>query len=224
MRHALALTLAVVAVGPAALGAQSISARLAGRVKPELAALVDELGTAAMARGLPVDPLIQKAVEGTAKGIPTDRIAAAVRTVVTQLDTAAGAMRVAGMANPDTTLVAAGGFAVTAGLNGRHIGSVVHAAEGHERSDLLAALRVAGTLTALGVPPDESVELVNASLAADQSSSDLLALPGRVQSEVSRGSTPAQAAAGLARAAAAQGRRGPPPGHGRPDNPGRPKP
>ena len=223
MRHAFALALAMAAVSPA-LGAQSISARLAGRVKPELAALVDELGTAAIARGLPADPLIQKAIEGSAKGVRADLIANAVHTVVTQLDTAAGAMRVAGMSVPDTTLVAAGGFAVTAGLSGRNIGTLVHAAEGHDRSDLLAALRVAGTLTALGVPAEESVALVTASLAADQSSADLLALPGRVQSEVSRGSTPTQAAAGLARAAAAQGRRGPPPAHGRPDNPGRPKP
>jgi hypothetical protein len=219
----LGLALAAAAAAPA-LGAQSISARLAGRASPELAALVEELGTAAIARGLPADPLIQKAVEGTAKGIPTDRIAAAVHVVVSQLDTAAVAIRMAGMTSPDTTLVAAGGFAVTAGLNGRHIGSVVHAAEGHERADLLAALRVAGTLAALGVPPEESVALVSATLRAEQAPSDLLALPGRVQAEVSRGSTPAQAAAGLARAAAAQGRRGPPPGLGRPDNPGRPNP
>ena len=224
MRHSCAVALALAAVSPAALGAQSLTERLAGRVKPELATLVEALGTAAIARGLPADPLIQKAIEGSAKGIPIDRIASAVRTVVAQLDTAAGAMHVAGMRDPDTTLVAAGGFAVTAGLSGRHVGAVVHAAEGHERADLLAALRVAGTLTALGVPPKESVGLVSASLAAEQSPSELLALPARVQSEVSRGSTPSQAAAGLARAAAAQGRRGPPPGHGRPDNPGRPKP
>ena len=224
MRHPFALALALAAVSPAVLGAQSIGERLAGRVKPELATLVEELGAAAVARGLPADPLIQKAIEGSAKGVAAERIASAVRTVVAQLDTAAGAMRVAGMSDPDTTLVAAGGFAITAGLNGRHVGAVVHAAEGHQRADLLAALRVAGTLTALGVPPEESVELVSASLAAQQSPSELLALPARVQSEVSRGSTPAQAAAGLARAAAAQGRRGPPPGLGRPDNPGRPKP
>lgn len=224
MRHPLALALALAAVSPAPLSAQSITARLMGRVTPELAALVEELGAAAIARGLPADPLIQKAIEGSAKGIPADRIAGAVRTVVTQLDTAAAALRAAGMGVPDTTLVAAGGFAVTAGLNGRNIGALVHAAEGHERADLLTALRVAGTLTALGVPPQESVELVSASLAARQSPSELLALPARVQSEVARGSTPAQAAVGLARAAAAQGRRGPPPGLGRPESPGRPKP
>lgn len=225
MRHPFAFALALAAVSPAALSAQSITARLAGRVTPELAALVEALGAAAIARGLPADPLIQKAIEGSAKGVSSDRIASAVRTVVTQLDTAAAAMRVAGgMGVPDTTLVAAGGFAVTAGLNGRNIGALVHAAEGHERADLLAALRVAGTLTALGVPPDESVELVSASLAAQQSPAELLALPARVQSEVARGNTPAQAAAGLARAAAAQGRRGPPPGLGRPESPGRPKP
>src|SRR5207247_306804 len=81
------------------------------------------------------------------------------------------------------------------------------------------ALRVAGTLTALGVPPAEVVELVRQTLRAGGKERDLLALPGRVEAELAGGSTPAQAAAGLARAAAARaaapGQSGAPP-HGRP--------
>ena len=48
----------------------AIAQRLAGRVSPNVAALVEQLGTTGSARGLPVDPLIQKAIEGSAKGIP----------------------------------------------------------------------------------------------------------------------------------------------------------
>ena len=33
-----------------------IAQRLAGRVPPQIASLVEELGTAASARGLPIDP------------------------------------------------------------------------------------------------------------------------------------------------------------------------
>ncbi len=70
-------------------GGASIAQQLAGRVSPELASLVVELGTAASARGLPIDPLIEKAIEGSAKGIPAERVATAVRLVAMQLDTAA---------------------------------------------------------------------------------------------------------------------------------------
>jgi len=201
---------------------QEIQERLANRVPPAVAAIVQQLGAAAAARGLPIDPLIQKAIEGSAKGIPADRVATAVRVVAEQLDTAAAGLRDGGLATPDTVAIAAGGFAINAGLSGRQIAELARAAA---RSEVAVALRVAGTLAALGVPPAETVALVNASLHAGQQPADLLELPGKVRAEMARGVTPAQAAAALARAAAAQGRAGPPPRRGPPqDPPGRPRP
>ena len=88
--------IATLALPLALLGLQQgegIADRLAGRVSPEIAALVNELGAAAATRGLPIDPLIQKAIEGSAKGIPAERVATAVRLVAVQLDTAAAALR-----------------------------------------------------------------------------------------------------------------------------------
>ncbi|HWC72887.1 MAG TPA: hypothetical protein VG454_03045 [Gemmatimonadales bacterium] len=197
---------------------QTIAERLSGRVSPEIAGLVQDLGGAALQRGLPADPLIQKAIEGNAKGVPEERIAAALRVVVTQLDTTAAALRNAGFENPlDTVEITAGAFAITAGLHGRDITAL--ARTGRPTPDVIVGLRVAGTLAALGVPPAETVTLVSQTLRAGASPGDLLALPGRVQSEVARGATPAQAAAGLARAAAAQARHGPPPDHGHPSHP-----
>lgn len=194
---------------------QTVAERLSGRVSPEVAALVNEAAAAAAARGLPIDPLIQKAVEGGAKHVLAYRVADAVRTVVMQLDTAAAALRAAEYDRPDTTAIAAGGFAVAAGLRGRDIADIARVAR-RGAADLVIALRVAGTLAALGVPPTETVALVNATLRAGEPPAGLLSLPSSVQSGVSRGMTPAQAAAGLARSAAAQDRRGPPP---RPDRP-----
>jgi len=194
-------------------GGSGIADRLAGRVSPEVAALVEELGTAASARGLPVDPLIQKAIEGSAKGVPSARVTAAVRLVVMQLDTAAAALR-EGSVVTDTLVIAAGEFAITAGLSGHDITAL--ARTGASAQALTVGLRVAGTLSAMGVPPAENIELISTKLRAGQPASDLLLLPARVQAEVARGVTPAQAAAGLARAAAAQSRRGPPPGRGTP--------
>ena len=197
---------------------QGIAPRLAGRVPPDIAAVVEQLGSAAAARGLPVDPLIQKAIEGSAKGVPSERVAAAVRLVAAQLDTAAAALR-EGELGSDTVAIAAGGFAITAGLSGRDIAQLARSGGGARASEVIVGLRVAGTLAALGVPPAETVALVSATLQSGRPAGELLALPGRVQAEVAKGVAPAQAAAGLARAAAAQDRHGPPPGRGQPVHP-----
>jgi hypothetical protein len=210
--------LTVLAVPLALLGVQqqSIGQRLDGRVAPQVAALVQELGTAAATRGLPVDPLIQKAIEGSAKGVPVERVSAAVRLVVAQLDSAAAALREAGTAS-DTLAIAAGAFAINAGLSGHDITAL--ARTGSATPALTVGLRVAGTLVAMGVPPAEDIGLISTKLRAGQPASDLLALPASVQSEIARGVAPAQAAAGLERAAAAQGRHTPPPHPTHPPHP-----
>ena len=199
--------------------------QLAGRVPDAVVAVVRELAPSAAARGLPIDPLIQKALEGSAKGVPAELVANAVRQVVAQLDTAATGLHEGGLSAPDTVLVAAGGFAVNAGLHDRDIAEV--ASSGAPAISLVVGLRVAGTLAALGVPPADAVNLVTASLRAGNQPGELLGLPGRVQAEVAHGVPPGQAAKGLARAAAAQGGRrggGPPPGRGRPAHPPHPRP
>ena len=200
---------------------QGIADRLAGRVPPAVVAVVESLVTRAAARGLPLDPLIQKALEGSAKGVASERVIAALRLVAMQLDTAAAALQAGGMGS-DTEAVTAGEFAITAGLSGRDIAQLVHGGAGSP--NVIIGLRVAGTLAALGVPPAETVTLVTATLQAGRPAAELLALPSRVQAEVARGTAPAQAAAGLARAAAAQIRHGPPPGRGHPAHPQPPPP
>ncbi|HYT62355.1 MAG TPA: hypothetical protein VEL50_00555 [Gemmatimonadales bacterium] len=194
---------------------QGIADRLSGRVPPDVGAAVESLGTDAAARGLPIDPLIQKAIEGSAKRVPPERVIAAVRLVVMQLDTAAAALRAGGMIS-DTLAIAAGAFAINAGMGARDITNLVLRGGGQTAVNVRLELNVAGTLVAMGVPSSEAANLVSASLQSDSPATKLLSLPSRVQGEVSRGATPAQAAAGLARAAAAQARHGPPPGHPQP--------
>jgi len=206
--------LALLALPVSLLGMQqTIAERLDGRVPPEVGALVQRLGVAASARGLPVDPLIQKAIEGSAKGVPAERISSAVRLVVAQLDTSAAALREGGVTT-DTLVIAAGAFAINAGLSAHDLTALARTRA--PTPALMVGLRVAGTLAAMGVPPAEDIGLISTKLRSGQPAADLLELPGSVQAEVSRGVTPAQAAAGLERAAAAQGRHGPPPGHGQP--------
>ena len=185
------------------LGAQQdVAARLAGRVPPEVATLVQQLAVDAAARGLPVDPLVQKAIEGAAKGVPPDRVATAVRAVAAQLDAAAAALRQGGLTSPDTGAIATGAFALNAGLGGKEIAELARA--GGAAYSAAVTLRVAGTLAALGVPAAETVALVSAAIRAGQAPAELLALPGRLRAEMARGVAPAHAAAGLARAAAAR--------------------
>src|SRR2546427_5500920 len=70
---------------------------------------------AAAARGLPVELLVQKALEGGAKGVPADRVIAAVRALAGELDASAGALHSAGLAAPDGDAIEAGAFALPAG-------------------------------------------------------------------------------------------------------------
>src|SRR3989449_9320298 len=69
----------------------------------------------AAARGLPVELLVQKALEGGAKGVPADRVIAAVRALAGELDASAGALHSAGLAAPDGDAIEAGALAPTAG-------------------------------------------------------------------------------------------------------------
>jgi hypothetical protein len=204
------LVLAIVAARESA--AQGVAPRLAGRVSPEVVAFVDSLAFAAAARGLPVDPIVQKAIEGGAKGVAADLIRTAVQTVAAQLDQSADALRTAGLAVPDTDAIAAGAFALNAGLSAKEIASLAKA--GARQYGAAVTLRVAGTIAALGVPGAQTVELVRRTIRAGRPLGELLALPGRVQAEVLRGVPPAQAAQGLARGA----------GRGQSTTPGGPPP
>jgi hypothetical protein len=202
---------AVVCAGP--LAAQGdVTARLAGRVPPAVAAAVRVLADSAAARGLPADPLVDKAIEGGAKGVAPERVVAAVRLVFGELDAAAAAIRAGRVVIPDGETIQAGAFALAAGMAGPQVTELVRLSSGPYAP--AATLRVAGTLTALGVPAPQTVELVRETIQSGRSASDLLALPAKLQSRVARGASPAHAAEGLTRPDAA---RGGAPGQGKPD-------
>jgi len=213
-----ALGVLLAPLGVSAAAAQRPVARqLAGRVPAGVVVAVTALADSAAARGLPVDPLVEKAIEGGAKGASPERIVVAVQTVLTRLGRAQVALQAATPGVPPADAVEAGAFALSAGLQDANVQEVARACG--PQCSAAEALRVAGTLTALGVPPAEVVELVRQTLRAGGKERDLLALPGRVEAELAGGSTPAQAAAGLVRAAAARaaahGQSGAPP-HGPP--------
>jgi hypothetical protein len=80
----LALALAC-AAAPSLLLAQSASTRLAGRVPPAALPAIDSIIATAVAESLPTEPLVQKALEGSAKNVPPDRLVSGVRRGLLQL-------------------------------------------------------------------------------------------------------------------------------------------
>jgi len=222
-----ALALAIASSGALRLAAQQpdVAARLNGRVPAEVVPAVAGVAASAASRGLPVEPLIQKAIEGGAKGRPAQQVIAAVRALADQLGAASGALRSGGFDHADADLVEGGAYALGAGLSVRQVQHLARASRPPYEPAL--TLRVAGTLAALGVPPKNTLDLVEGLINAGRSPSDLLDLPSEVQAGVARGATPAQAADGLARAAAHAPGSGPPggvppgqaKGHGNPHKP-----
>jgi len=201
----IAVTLVLGTTLAGGLGAQDVQVRLDRRVSPEVQRAVRGIAADAAAHGLPVDPLVQKAIEGGAKGVPGDRVIAAVRALAGRLAEAKEAVSEAGVAAPSGDVVEGGADALNAGLSRSQVGALVRMSKPPQ--DPALTLRVAATLAALGVPATQALELVQGMISAGRSPTDLLGLPGQVQAGVARGATPAQAAAGLARAAG-----GPPPG------------
>lgn len=199
MRRAGAALLLLALAAPLA-AQQDITARLGGRVPAAVVAAARALADTAAARGLPVDPLIDKAIEGAAKGVAPERVVTALRMVFDQLGGAAAAIHAAGDATPDDGTIEAGAFAMSAGLSGEQISSLVRASTPPYTP--AATLRVAGTLAALGVPTDETTDLIRITIRNGGATANLLSLPSQVQVQMARGQTPAQAAAGLSRAAA----------------------
>lgn len=204
MKHTLALLLTLAAAGP--LLAQGPAADLLqGKLPADAAAQVRSIAAQTSARALPATSLVAKALEGAAKGVAPARIVAAVQALSDQLSSAAGAIHDAGVAIPDSASVEAGAFALNAGLDAGQVRVLARAAG--LPGQRATALRVAGTLAALGVPPKQSVDLVTRTL---DSTADLNTLSAQVQSGMAHGKSAAAAAAGL--------------GHGRPatSNPHRP--
>ena len=220
----LVLTLVLSSTLTGALDAQDVQPRLDGRVSPEVQRAVQRIAADAAAQGLPIEPLVQKAIEGAAKGVPGDRVIAAVRALAGRLGQSMAAVREGGVSTPGGDIVEGGADALNAGLTGPEVSDLVRVSQPPQ--DPTLTLRVAATLAALGVPAKQVLTLLQGLISNGGSQSDLLGLPGQVQTGVAQGATPAQAAAGLARAAGGlpPGRNPDwvPPGQRKPKNPHKP--
>ncbi|MGH7608235.1 MAG: hypothetical protein ACREME_12955, partial [Gemmatimonadales bacterium] len=129
--------------------------------------------------------LVQRALEGVAKGAAGPRITAAVRRLAGDLGTARGALGTSASA-PE---LEAGAAALRAGATP----AVLTDLRGIRRAPLTIALAVLADLVASGVPPDSAAAAVLA-LAPSARDADLVEFRRAVERDIALGAPPAAAA------------------------------
>jgi hypothetical protein len=151
MRRQLYLTILAGVILPSALAAQG-DPRLQ-RVDPDARAEVARVIDSLHAVGVPAEPLIDKALEGTAKHASAALIAAAVRGWGSQLATSRATLG----PRADTDEVIAGGSALRGGVSATVLAQI---AESRPGKDMLLPLTILGELIRLGMPVDSAAAAV----------------------------------------------------------------
>jgi hypothetical protein len=133
--------------------AEGQDSRLSDRLDPRTASAVQEVVDSAAMEGLPTEPLVQKALEGSTLGASGARIVAAVGTLRGQLGRAREAL---GAGASEADLTAAAG-ALRAGLPPTAL-ERLQSLRGNR--PLVVPIAVLTDLVAEGVPPDEATRSV----------------------------------------------------------------
>lgn len=184
MRKSITLAITLLALSGPALSAQA----------PDAAARIEAAKQRAQAAGIPASLLERKVAEGRAKGVPADRIAAAVEQRLTRLTRAREVMgrSVRQVAPSD---LEAGADALQSGVSEAVLAAVAGKADAERRAVAIVALT---ELVRQGHAPEQALARVERAMAGGTEALQNL---------------PAQAAAARAK--------GPPAGAGRPDGVGR---
>lgn len=153
----IALVLLLVAA-PVAAQTSGTTNRLAGRVPPAALAAIDSLIAAAVAESLPSEPLVQKALEGSAKGVPADRLVNGVQRALLQLREARVIVgRSMPGQPPREAHVAAVSAALARGLDAAIVERLLNAAPNESPGPVLHA---AADLVAHRFNPDSAADLL----------------------------------------------------------------
>ncbi|MDH5805953.1 MAG: hypothetical protein OEZ54_12305 [Gemmatimonadota bacterium] len=180
-RFSFCLVLGLTVPSVSAAQENRLEGRLSDATRLEIDAVLDSVRTA----GLPVEPLIDRALEGAAKRAPEDLIVRAVRRLWGELDTAKQAFGEAA----STAELTAGAAAIRAGATQEDLAQL--RALRPEQSVTMAAA-VLADLVAVGVPADTAIVAVLA-LAPAVSDSDYLAFRRNVEQDISLGASPSAA-------------------------------
>ena len=172
---------------------QSTDPRLVGHVPPAALPGVHAIIARATQDSLPTEPLVEKALEGGAKGAPAEMIVTAVGAEEARLRTARDLLRRSGTPGPyradDLQSVS---LALARGLPERIVSRVAAATGGRAPG---FALHAVADLAAHGFAPDSSAALIVAALGTGLAGHRLLDVAAAADREVQRGSTRLEALA-----------------------------
>ena len=169
---------------PAPLFAQE--SRLDGRIDARTRGAVALIVDSTRAAGLPVEPLIDKALEGAMKGAAPARIIGAVSALARRLGAAQAAL---GPGAPEGDLVAAAG-ALSLGISRE---TLVRLRDASADASVATPLVVLSDLVARGVPPDTASAALIALATRGATAEAYLALRGDVARAIAAGAPPAVA-------------------------------
>ena len=188
---AIIFALALLAVASSPLGAQartaSAESRLAARLDAETRQAVVAIVESAQRQRLPVEPLVDKALEGASKGAPGPRIVLALRTLAGELGAAREAL---GRTASDPEVAAAAG-ALHIGVSGEELAELQKA---RGRQPITVALGVLSDLVARGVPADSATAAVLTLTEASVDDDELVEFRRSVERDIALGAPPAAAA------------------------------
>jgi len=178
---------AVLALLGMPLTAQSVQSRLEGRIPSDAVPVVDSLVQVALHEGLPSEPLVQKALEGGAKQVPSPRIVAAVQASLGQLRDAHELLVRAG----DQPPIRAGEVTTVAWALRRKVppSTVAHVVTELPHPPRAAAIHAIADLVAHGFDPDSSAGLIIAAVHGGLQRDRLLDVSTAALHEVQRGRT-----------------------------------
>ncbi len=159
--------------------------RLAGRLPDPARGQVEALLSAARVAGLPTEPLIDRALEGAAKGAAPTLIVSAVTRLRDELTTVRTAF---GVTAAPAELIA-GASALRAGASADDLARL---RELRSAEPLTVAASVLADLVAAGVPADTAVGAVLA-IAPNAADGDYVAFRRNVQRDIALGASPAAA-------------------------------
>lgn len=166
--------------------------RVTAALPPAAARDLENTITAARAEGLPTRPLVDKALEGTAKGVPPDQLLAVVRSLATEL-AAARDLLGPNAAHDELKAVA---DALRRGVPRQALEDIRASARGE--ASIVPAVYALGDLLERGVPVDAALDVLGAWQSRDGGPDKLRELPMAVERLIREGSLPAQAAAAVA--------------------------
>lgn len=164
--------------------------RVRGAFDAVSAARIEELAASAAEAGVPRTILLDKALEGAAKGVPADRVIPALSTYSERLVQARGILG----EQVGASALVAGADALQKGVSTDHLRSIARSGGDQEIS-----IVVLGDLVDAGIPADRAVEVVGAALEEGRTGQEMLAVPSEVRGMLRQGMPPAEVATEIQR-------------------------